>query len=93
MRRYAVCNGVECPIDAFNPRKDLVKKVVKNMTEKDKIIEIFFGIQNGELPEEYLPLKEKYLKDKEALGGNCSSCQLNGLMKQYKNKIIAGKLN
>jgi hypothetical protein len=62
------------------------------MTEKDLVIETFFGYQDGELPEEYIPLKDQYLKDKSLISG-CSHCNLTTLMTTYRNKIIAGKLS
>lgn len=62
------------------------------MTEKDRIIEIFFDYQKGELPQEYVPLKEDYLKEKESLSG-CNHCGLATLMTTYRNRIVAGKLD
>jgi hypothetical protein len=57
------------------------------MNQKDEIIEIFFGTQSGELPENLIEIQKEYLKAKEDLGEGCSGCQLNGLMRQYKNRI------
>jgi hypothetical protein len=60
------------------------------LNEKEKIIEIFFGFQEGILPEEYLSLQKKYYKDKNSIA--CGSCGNSALIRQYKQKILKGEL-
>jgi len=81
MAKYGICSGLECPINAFDQQEN------RQMTKIDTILDIFFGISDGELPEKYLKLKSEYLDAKKELGKGCSSCQLNSLVREYKKKV------
>lgn len=53
---------------------------------ENEVLNIFFGVSKGELPEEYLNLHREYLN--ELGGGGCSSCKKNTIQKKYKKKIL-----
>ena len=94
-----VCVGMSCHIGAFeNPEAmNKFKTKIKSVSVEPKmpedapedLVDIFFGIKAGELPERYQDLKKSYFKDKQKLGKGCSQCKLNGLMSSYKKKIAA----
>jgi len=94
-----VCVGMSCPIEAFeNPeilntfktkRKSATGKVKIKKDIPEDLIDIFFGLKKGEIPEEYIDLRKSYIAEKSKLGSGCSQCKLNGLMSLYKKKIAA----
>jgi len=53
----------------------------------NEIINVFFGLTKGELPEKFEDLHKQYLKDISVQGG-CSSCRKNAIQKRYKNNIL-----
>lgn len=84
--QYGICNGLECPINAFN-EKNLEKANKCPRIDLDKLIESFFD-ESKQIPEEYENLKKEYLQAKSNLGSSCSSCQLNSLRRYYKQKLM-----
>lgn len=81
-------NKTNSEIPDIPPPQSIVANIPQDtMTEQDKIYEIFFGVESGELDEKYLELQKQYLKEKEELGSGCSGCKLNGLMNKYRQLI------
>jgi len=56
-------------------------------TDVNEIVNIFFGLKEGELPEKFKDLHKQYLKELGIQGG-CSGCRKNAIQKRYKNNIL-----
>jgi hypothetical protein len=53
---------------------------------KSEILNIFFGLSKGDLPEEYTDLHRSYLE--ELKGEGCSSCKKTAIQRKYKKKVL-----
>jgi len=56
-------------------------------TDVNEIVNIFFGLKDGELPEKFKDLHKQYIKELEYKGG-CTGCRKNAIQKRYKNSIL-----
>ena len=52
-----------------------------------EIQNIFFGLSEGNLPDEINLLKNEYLQEKKSLGSGCKKCVLTALINRYKKKV------
>ena len=57
------------------------------VTDLNEIVNIFFGLSKGELPEKFKDLHKQYIKELSIQGG-CSSCRKHAILKRYKNNIL-----
>jgi|TARA_R110001592_G_scaffold104366_5_gene293743 hypothetical protein len=63
------------------------KGIEKNVNDVNDVVNIFFGLKKGKLPEKFKDLHEQYLKELEYRGG-CSGCRKNAIQKKYRNNIL-----
>jgi len=61
------------------------KGIEKNINE---VVNVFFGLKDGELPEKFKDLHKQYIAELEFQGGGCSGCKKNAIQRRYKNNIL-----
>lgn len=52
------------------------------------ILEVFFGLKKGILPDNLKEVHKQYKKELGVKGG-CSSCRANGVKKKYRKAVLA----
>jgi len=55
--------------------------------KNNEILDIFFGIKEGELPEKFRGLHEQYTQELKKKGG-CSKCRINGVKKRFRQAVL-----